>query len=54
LNNRRRYRKFEENLNSIFKMLIFSQALFTDSKKRSWEKRDLFFEDADFALEDVY
>lgn len=54
LNNRRRYKKFEANLNSIFKMLVFSRALFPASKKGSWENRGLFFEDADYALEDVY
>lgn len=54
LNNRRRYKKFEANLNSIFKMLIFNRALFPDSKKRAWETRGVFFEDPHYSLEDVY
>lgn len=54
LNNRRRYKKFEANLNSIFKMLIFNRALFPDSKKGAWEGRGIFFEDPHYSLEDVY
>ena len=54
LNNRRRYKKFEANLNSIFKMLLFNRALFPDSKKRAWERRGIFFEDPLYSLEDVY
>ena len=54
LNNRRRYKKFEANLNSIFKMLIFNRALFPESKKRAWERRGVFFEDTHYSLEDVY
>jgi len=54
LNNRRRYKKFKANLNSIFKMLIFNRALFPDSKKRAWENRGVFFEDTRYSLEDVY
>jgi transposase len=54
LNNRRRYRKFEANLNSIFKMLIYNRALYPDSKKKAWEMRGIFFEDPRYSLEDVY
>lgn len=54
LNNRRRYKKFEANLNSIFKMLVFNRALFPGSKKRAWERRGIFFEDPRYSLEDVY
>lgn len=54
LNNRRRYKKFEANLNSIFKMLVFNRALFPDSKKKAWEQRGVFFEDSRYSLEDVY
>ena len=54
LNNRRRYKKFEANLNSIFKMLVFNRALFPDSKKKAWERRGIFFEDSRYSLEDVY
>lgn len=54
LNNRRRYKKFEANLNSIFKMLVFNRAMFPDSKKGAWENRGIFFEDSRYSLEDVY
>jgi len=54
LNNRRRYKKFEANLNSIFKMLIFNRALFPDSKRKAWEKRGFFFEDSHCSLVDAY
>lgn len=54
LNNRRRYKKFKANLNSIFKMLVFNRILFPGSKKNAWENRGIFFEDSKYALEDVY
>ena len=54
LNNRRRYKKFEANLNSIFKLLVFNRALYPDSKKGAWEHRGHFFEDTQYSLEDVY
>lgn len=54
LNNRRRYKKFEANLNSIFKMLVFNRALFPGSKRRAWERRGIFFDDPRYSLEDVY
>lgn len=54
LNNRRRYKKFEANLNSIFKMLVFNRILFPGSKKNAWENRSIFFEDSNYSLEDVY
>ena len=54
LNNRRRSKKFEANLNSIFKLLVFNRALFPASKKGAWEHRGLFFEDTTYSLEAVY
>ena len=54
LNNRRRYKKFQANLNSIFKLLVYNRTLFPDSKKGAWEQRGMFFEDTRFGLEDVY
>lgn len=54
INNRRRYKKFKANLNSIFKMLIFNRILFPDSKRGAWENRGAFFEDTHYSLEDVY
>jgi len=54
LNNRRRSKKFEANLNSIFKLLVFNRSLFPASKKGAWEHRGLFFEDTTYSLEAVY
>ncbi len=54
LNNRRRYKKFQANLNSIFKLLVYNRTLFPDSKKGAWDQRGIFFEDTSYSLEDVY
>ncbi len=54
INNRRRYTNAKYNHNAIFKMLIYSRLLYPGSKKRSFEKRNMFFEKMDFSLDDVY
>ncbi len=54
INNRRRYTDAKYNHNAIFKMLVYSRLLFPGSKKRSFEKRNMFFEKMDFSLDDVY
>ena len=54
LNNRQRGTKFSANLNSIFKMLVFSRALFPDSTRGAWENRGIFFEEADYSHDEVY
>ncbi len=54
INNRRRYTKSEANLNSIFKMLVFSRILWPASKKSSWQMRGKLFEDGNYSLEHVY
>ena len=54
INNRRRYTDAKYNHNAIFKMLIYSRLLYPGSKKRSFEKRNMFFEKMDFSLDDVY
>jgi len=54
INNRRRYTDAKYNHNTIFKMLIYSRLLYPGSKKRSFEKRNMFFEKMDFSLDDVY
>jgi len=52
-NNSRRL-KAEYNVNSIMKTEIFSRILFPGSKKKTYENREVFFENTDYALEDVY
>jgi len=42
------------NVNSIMKTEIFSRILFPGSKRKTYENRDIFFENADYDLVDVY
>jgi len=42
------------NTNSIMKLLIFSRILAPASKKKTYEGKDRYFEQADFSLDDVY
>lgn len=44
----------EFKINNIMKLLAFSRALFPNSKKATYENRDVFFENADFSLAEVY
>lgn len=53
-NDRRRYRRFRHNVNSVFKCLVFNRILFPESKAGAWKMRNIFFEDGDFELHDVY
>jgi len=54
LGNRQRSAKTDFNLNSIFRLLVFSRLLYPASKKHTYENRNLFFERSDFSLDDVY
>ena len=48
-------RKFSEfKINNIIKLLVFARALFPDSKKSTYENKDIFFENSNFSLEEVY
>ncbi len=48
-------RNFSEfKINNIIKLLVFSRALFPDSKKSTFENRNIFFENTHFSLEEVY
>ena len=48
-------RKFSEyKINNIMKLLVFSRCLFPDSKKSTFENRDVFFENTDFSLKEIY
>ena len=48
-------RKFSEyKINNIMKLLVFARALFPDSKKSTYENKNIFFENTDFSLKEVY
>lgn len=44
----------EFKINNIVKLLVFARCLFPDSKKSTYENKDLFFENTDFSLKEVY
>ncbi|MCF0124657.1 MAG: IS1634 family transposase [Clostridia bacterium] len=53
--NKFKARKFSEfKINNIMKLLVFARALFPDSKKSTFENKDIFFENNNFSLEEVY
>jgi hypothetical protein len=54
LTNRQRHTKEDYDANSIMKLLIFSRLLYPASKKKTYENRNMFFEKADFSLDNVY
>lgn len=53
--NKFKARKFSEfKINNIMKLLVFARALFPDSKKSTYENKDMFFENNNFSLEEIY
>ena len=44
----------EYKINNIMKLLVFARCLFPDSKKSTYENKDIFFENTDFSLKEVY
>lgn len=44
----------EFKINNIMKLLVFARALFPDSKKSTYENKDIFFENTNFSLKEVY
>ncbi|MDR2928174.1 MAG: IS1634 family transposase [Cytophagaceae bacterium] len=42
------------NLNAIMKMLVYSRILCPSSKKKTFERRGMYFDKMDFSLDDVY
>ena len=44
----------EFKINNIMKLLVFARALFPESKKSTYENRNIFFENTNFSLEEVY
>ena len=48
-------RNFSEyKINNILKLLVFARCLFPDSKKSTYENKDVFFEKNNFSLEEIY
>ena len=48
-------RNFSEyKINNILKLLVFARCLFPDSKKSTYENKNIFFEKTNFSLEEVY
>jgi len=54
LQNKQRQIKQKYNLNQIFSLLVFNRFLFPGSKKKAFEKKDIFFDSFLFTLDDVY
>ena len=44
----------EYKINNIMKLLVFARCLFPDSKKSTFENKDIFFENSNFSLKEVY
>lgn len=54
LRNRQRHTKEEYDANAIMKLLVFSRLLYPASKKKTYENKDVFFENFNFSLDDIY
>jgi len=54
LQKKQKHLNIEYNLNSIFSLLVYNRFLFPSSKKKSFDRRDFFFESYDFSLDDLY
>lgn len=54
LNNRQRHSKAEYNANDIMQLLVYSRLLYPNSKKKTFEKKELFFMKSNYSLDDVY
>ncbi len=52
--NRQRHLTISYNLNNIFKLIVFSRLLYPSSKKKTYECKEMFFENNDFSLDDIY
>ena len=44
----------EYNLNDIFQLLTYSRIMYPGSKKETYENKNIFFDDFDFSLKDMY
>jgi hypothetical protein len=50
----RQHANKEYSTDSVMKLLIFSRLLYRTSMKKAYENRDIFFEESDFSLIDMY
>ena len=53
-NNARRHERFSYNSESIMRLLAYARVLYPDSKKKTLEIKERFFENFDFSLDDIY
>ena len=51
---KQKYLNIEYNLNNIFKLLIYSRIMNPGSKKEAFDNKDLYFDNFDFSLKDLY
>ena len=54
LKNARRHKDFQFNTDAIMRLLIFTRLLYPGSKRASHLNKDMFFDNFDFSLDDVY
>jgi len=54
LKNARRHENFHFNTDAIMRLLVFSRLLFPCSKRATVLKKDMFFDQFNFSLDDVY
>ncbi len=52
--NRQRHLNIDFSLNNVMKLMVFSRLLYPCSKKKTFENKDMFFENSDFSIDDVY
>lgn len=52
--NRQKYLNVEYNINNIMKLLVFARLIKPCSKKKTFENKDMFFENTKFSLLDLY
>jgi len=52
--NRQRHLNIDFSLNNVMKLMVFSRLLNPCSKKKTFENKDMFFENSDFSIDDVY
>jgi transposase len=54
LNNARRHTNFKFNTEAIMRLLVYTRLLYPGSKRASHLKKDMFFDNFKFTLDDVY
>ena len=54
LNEKQKKFKFDYNLNSIFQLLVYSRIIYPSSKNETYNNKNIFFENFDFSLKDLY